>query len=393
MAKDKKKIILNRTKEGKHVNIFLIFTMIIVMAVLSLGSLAAPDRDKSDNENRFLTQKPKFSVENVLEGKFETQLEDYLSDQIVGRENWIKIMSSTLNSVGYSDVNGVYILDDGRLIERKTQAEFNSVRFKNNLEQIAEMNEAVSKSGAEVRVMLIPTAAHSYRSLANLSTNFDEEEAFKTAGDTLGDTLIDLEDAFVPDDNASDGYYYKTDHHWNYFGAEKGAAIYRDSLGLKQRDWEAEELTKDFKGTLYSKVLLSERVRDTISVPGDSVDMDVKVSIGDERYDSVYFMDRLENKDKYEVFLGGNYEKVDIYNEEPGAEDKPRLMIVKDSYANSFVPFIMDDFSLITMVDTRYFRQSVKDAVLDGEYDQVLVLYSVSNFSEEKMSLNSSLLT
>lgn len=393
MAKDKKKIILNRTKDGKHVNIFLIFTMIIVMAVLSLGSLAAPDRDKSDNENRFLTQKPKFSVENVLEGKFETQLEDYLSDQIVGRENWIKIMSSTLNSVGYSDVNGVYILDDGRLIERKTQAEFNSVRFKNNLEQIAEMNEAVSKSGAEVRVMLIPTAAHSYRSLANLSTNFDEEEAFKTAGDTLGDTLIDLEDAFVPDDNASDGYYYKTDHHWNYFGAEKGAAIYRDSLGLKQRDWEAEELTKDFKGTLYSKVLLSERVRDTISVPGDSVDMDVKVSIGDERYDSVYFMDRLENKDKYEVFLGGNYEKVDIYNEEPGAEDKPRLMIVKDSYANSFVPFIMDDFSLITMVDTRYFRQSVKDAVLDGEYDQVLVLYSVSNFSEEKMSLNSSLLT
>lgn len=393
MAKDKKKIILNRTKDGKHVNIFLIFTMIIVMAVLSLGSLAAPDRDKSDNENRFLTQKPKFSVENVLEGKFETQLEDYLSDQIVGRENWIKIMSSTLNSVGYSDVNGVYILDDGRLIERKTQAEFNSVRFKNNLEQIAEMNEEVSKSGAEVRVMLIPTAAHSYRNLANLSTNFDEEEAFIIARDTLGDILIDLEDSFVPDDNASDGYYYKTDHHWNYFGAEKGAAIYRDSLGLKQRDWEAEELTKDFKGTLYSKVLLSERVRDTISVPGDSVDMDVKVSIGDERYDSVYFMDRLENKDKYEVFLGGNYEKVDIYNEEPGAEDKPRLMIVKDSYANSFVPFIMDDFSLITMVDTRYFRQSVKDAVLDGEYDQVLVLYSVSNFSEEKMSLNSSLLT
>lgn len=393
MAKDKKKIILNRTKDGKHVNIFLIFTMIIVMAVLSLGSLAAPDRDKSDNENRFLTQKPKFSVENVLEGKFETQLEDYLSDQIVGRENWIKIMSSTLNSVGYSDVNGVYILDDGRLIERKTQAEFNSVRFKNNLEQIAEMNEEVSKSGAEVRVMLIPTAAHSYRNLANLSTNFDEEEAFIIARDTLGDILIDLEDAFVPDDNASDGYYYKTDHHWNYFGAEKGAAIYRDSLGLKQRDWEAEELTKDFKGTLYSKVLLSERVRDTISVPGDSVDVDVKVSIGEKRYDSVYFMDRLENKDKYEVFLGGNYEKVDIYNEEPGAEDKPRLMIVKDSYANSFVPFIMDDFSLITMVDTRYFRQSVKDAVLDGEYDQVLVLYSVSNFSEEKMSLNSSLLT
>ena len=103
-------------------------------------------------------------------------------------------------------------------------------------------------------------------------------------------------------------------------------------------------------------------------------------------------MDRLENKDKYEVFFGGNYEKVDIVNEGSGSKAKPRLLIVKDSYANSLVPFILDDFSLITMVDTRYFRESVKDLALDGEYDQVLVLYSVSNFSEEKMSLNTSVL-
>jgi len=391
MAKDKKKIVINKTKEGNHVNIFLIFTMVIVMAVLSLGSLAAPDREKSDNENRFLTQKPKFSVENVLEGKFESQLEDYLSDQIIGRENWIKIMSTTLKSIGSADINGVYILDDGRLIERKTQSEFNSVRFKNNLDQIVEMNNEVSEAGTEVRVMLIPTAAHSYRDKANLSTNFDEGEAFTVARDTLGDMLIDLEDAFIPEDN-SGGYYYKTDHHWNYAGAEKGASIYREALGLSQKDWEAEELTNDFKGTLYSKVLLSERVRDSISVPNDSMNMKVKVSIGDETYDSIYFMDRLENKDKYEVFFGGNYEKVDIVNEGSGAKAKPRLLIVKDSYANSFVPFILDDFSLITMVDTRYFRQSVKDLALDGEYDQVLVLYSVSNFSEEKMSLNTSVL-
>lgn len=392
MANKKKKIVLNKTKDGKHVNIFLIFTMIIVMAILSLGSLAVPDREKSDNENRYLTQKPKLSIENVLEGKFETQLEDYLSDQIIGRENWIKIMSTTLKSVGYSDVNGVYILDDGRLIERKTEAEFNSLRFRNNLGQIAEMNDEVSEAGTEVKVMLVPTAAHSYRDVANLSTNFDEEAAFAEARDALGDMLIDLEDAFIADKDAEGSYYFKTDHHWNYAGAEKGASAYRDSLGLSPKTWEAEELTRDFKGTLYSKVLLSERTRDVISVPKDSADIKVRVEIGDETYDSIYFMDRLENKDKYEVFFGGNYEKVEISNEEAGAGRRPILLIIKDSYANSFVPFILNDFSHITMVDTRYFRQSVKDLALDGEYDQVLVLYSVSNFSEEKMSLNTSVL-
>jgi hypothetical protein len=57
------------------------------------------------------------------------------------------------------------------------------------------------------------------------------------------------------------------------------------------------------------------------------------------------------------------------------------------------VPFILDDFSEITMVDPRYFRGSVKDLALDGEYDQVLILFNVADFSEEKMTLNMSLLS
>ena len=392
VKKSRKKIELNKTKEGKHVNIFLIFTVTLVMLVLSVGSFLLPDREKSDNENRYLTQAPKFSVENVLEGKFESQLEEYLSDQIIGREKWIKIMSTTLKSIGYNDANGVYMLKDGRLIERKTQAEFREDRFRSNLEQITEMEKEVSEAGTEVRVMLIPTAAYSYRNEFNMSTNFDEEAALGEAEDVLGDIFIDLRDAFVPDSEHRDRYYYKTDHHWNYDGAEKGAEIYRSALGLADKEYEPEKLTGDFKGTLYSKVLLSEFIRDTISVPKETLDMKLRVTIGDEEYDSVYFMDRLENKDKYEVFLGGNYERVDIVNEEQGAGRKPRLLIIKDSFANSFIPFILDDFSEITMVDTRYFRQSVKDLALDGEYDQVLVLYSVSNFADEKMSLLNSVL-
>ena len=252
------------------------------------------------------------------------------------------------------------------------------------------MNSEVSEAGTEVRVMLIPTAAYSYRNQENLSTNFDEDEALSLAREILGEMYVELDEAFVPDNDHKKGYYYLTDHHWNYDGAMKGAEIYRNALGMAPKTYEERELTKDFMGTLYSKVLLSDRVRDTISAPGDSFDVKVSVTIDDEIYDSIYFMDRLENKDKYEVFFGGNYDRVDILNEEPDASGKPKILIIKDSYANSFIPFILSDFSEITMVDTRYYRQSVKDLALDGEYDQVLVLYSVSNFSEEKMMLNSS---
>ena len=115
---------LNKTQSGRHVDIFLTFAVMIVMLAVIIGSAVLPDRDKSENENRFLTQAPSFSIEDILSGEYQEKLEEYLSDQIIGRDNWVKIRSSVLKSIGYNDINGVYILDDGRLIERKTQADF-----------------------------------------------------------------------------------------------------------------------------------------------------------------------------------------------------------------------------------------------------------------------------
>ncbi|MBO5994347.1 MAG: hypothetical protein J6Q41_02390 [Firmicutes bacterium] len=389
---DKKKRQLHLTEDGKHVDVFLIFAICFVVILLSVGQLILPDRKMSDNENRYLTQAPKFDVTDILEGKFESQLEEYLADQIPGRENWIKIMSTLSTSIGMTDVNGVYILKDGRLIERKTEADFNARRFRNNLENVAEFQKEVSEGGTEVRMLLVPTAAYSYREEFNASTNFDEVAAMDQAKEVLGDTLIDFRDDLMPDKEGSRGYYYLTDHHWNYDGAEKGARAYMESIGKKLQDFNPEKLSDDFMGTLYSKILLTERVRDRIEIPEESKDIKVKVTIEDEKYDSIYFMDRLEKKDKYEVFFGGNYDRVDIVNKEEGAKNKPKLMIVKDSYANSFVPFILGDFREITLIDTRYYRESVKDLALDGEYDDVLVLYSIPNFSEEKLNLNESMI-
>ena len=389
---DKKKRQLHLTEDGKHVDVFLIFAICFVVILLSVGQLILPDREMSDNENRYLTQAPKFDVTDILEGKFESQLEEYLADQIPGRENWIKIMSTLSTSIGMTDVNGVYILKDGRLIERKTEADFNARRFRNNLENVAEFQKEVSEGGTEVRMLLVPTAAYSYREEFNASTNFDEVAAMDQAKEVLGDTLIDFRDDLMPDKDNSRGYYYLTDHHWNYDGAEKGARAYMESIGKKLQDFNPEKLSDDFMGTLYSKILLTERVRDRIEIPEESKDIKVKVTIEDEKYDSIYFMDRLDKKDKYEVFFGGNYDRVDIVNKEEGAKNKPKLMIVKDSYANSFVPFILGDFREITLIDTRYYRESVKDLALDGEYDDVLVLYSIPNFSEEKLNLNESMI-
>ena len=393
MRKERKKIFEIKTvQDGQHVDVFLIFVFILIMVLLSVGSLLLPDREMSENENRYLTQAPKLSTGDILSGKFETQLEDYLSDQIIGRENWIKIMAGTLKDLRFKDVNGVYLMDGGRLAERLTQADFKIDRYIKNLKEIKTLREELDD--AAINVLLVPSAAYSYREEFNMSTNFNEKEALDTARAELGDMYIELDDKLMPETTA-DGRkdcYFLTDHHWNYYGAEIAAREFRNRIGLEDRTWEPEELTRDFMGTLYSKVLLNERTRDVISVPEDSLDAKVKVTIEDEDHDSIYFMDRLEQKDKYEVFLGGNYDRVDIVNEDDSSKDKPTLLIVKDSYANSFVPFIINDFSKITLVDTRYYKQSVLDTAEDEGFDQVLILYSISNFSEEKMMLTETML-
>ena len=50
-------------------------------------------------------------------------------------------------------------------------------------------------------------------------------------------------------------------------------------------------------------------------------------------------------------------------------------------FANSFVPYIAEDYSSITMIDPRYFGGSVSQIAED--YDDVLILYGMSEFASD----------
>ena len=131
---------------------------------------------------------------------------------------------------------------------------------------------------------------------------------------------------------------------------------------------------------------------DIIETSADARNADIKVEIEGKEYNSLYFDEYLGKKDKYAVYFGGNYAEVDIMTgaEEYGQTSKEKLLIIKDSFANSMVPFLLDDFSEITMVDTRFYRGDISR--LAEDYDRVLLVYSVNNFAKEKMVLTGSLL-
>ena len=134
-------------------------------------------------------------------------------------------------------------------------------------------------------------------------------------------------------------------------------------------------------------MLLDTLSADTIETPSAALNRSCKVKFSGKTYDSLYFKEYLEKKDKYAVYFGGNYDKVDIEtcrDTKCGVKDK--ILIIKDSFANSFVPYLMDDYDEITMIDTRYYRGNVTELVQD--YNEVLVLYGIDNFAGEKMNLS-----
>ena len=100
---------------------------------------------------------------------------------------------------------------------------------------------------------------------------------------------------------------------------------------------------------------------------------------------SIYDMDALGKKDKYMVFLGGNYPLIRITT--PGRNNR-KLLIIKDSYANTLVPFLLEHYDEIYMVDPRYYTDSIEKLVRDEHIDNIMILYNVITFVEDQSILN-----
>ena len=372
----------------KKNNLILISVSAVLLLALSIGTILTPDVDFSPNENRYLQKAPKLTAENILSGQFSEDAESYLSDQIIGRESWVRLKGMTEASLGVRDMNGIYLCRDGRAVERITEEDFDWNQYVRNLNQLAQVRD---DAGIPMDVLIVPSAASIYAdTLPDHALRFDEEKAFEKAEAILGDSLVDLRQT-LKEGALEDGVFFKSDHHWTNYGAFLGYKAWLSHLGVDTSPLtydmtEPELLSDDFHGTLYSKVLLNTLGTDTILAPAYSRRAECTVEIEGERYDSIYFDQKLDEKDKYAVYFGGNYDRVDI----TCMEGDGAVLIIKDSFANSFVPYLMGDYEHITMVDPRYFREDVTS--LASGCDRILVIYSIKDLAEQKMNLAASLM-
>ena len=344
-----------------------------ILVGLALASLLTPEREFSPNENRYLQLKPELSWATLMDGSFTQKAEDYVSDQIALRDTWMETASLVQRAALRLEINDTWLGRSGRYFAKVTPDTFDTDQYHKNLEQVRTFFD--SNPDKDCRVMMVPTPAYMLRD--DLPANaplFDADTCFGTLLNEFGKQAIDLRPALIP--HAAD-MYYRTDHHWTSEGALTAYGAWCSATGHTDQGWALETASTTFRGTLYSKVLLPDSPYDRVSIASDAVirsmDCDGEVS------DSLYSLAALEEKDHYKIFMGGNYAKVVI---DTGANTDKSLLVVKDSFANSFLPFLVKDYDTITVLDLRFYREGVQP--LADEADDILVLYELTNFAADK---------
>ena len=181
--------------------------------------------------------------------------------------------------------------------------------------------------------------------------------------------------------------FYRTDHHWTTLGAFYSYQRLGDFMNFTPKDsddYDIELVSNSFNGALASKSGYDTKQKDKVRVyiPKDENDK-VVVNYEEEQKKTatLYESDKLDEKDKYQVFLGGNHPIVKI---DTSSTSGKTLLIFKDSYANSFTPFLLKDYKTITIVDYRYFSGNLQSIVESNNITDVLVLYEMSNFMKDK---------
>ena len=368
-----------RKVQEQLVGIIFILTLFLFLII----NVIVPDREKSVQENRMLATKPKFRLSTLISGDYDEKFEAYMDDQFVGRDMWRKL-KVTVDRIGGSRLeNGVYIGKNGQLLEQIEVAD--ETHLAANIKAIKSFSESQSK--IPVRMMLVPDAANVLNhSLPALAKPEDQTQMFSMVRKDLGDSVEWIDVSTELNKHKTEKIYYKTDHHWTTLGAFYAFQAAAPSLGIEgdlSGKYVSYAVSNSFNGMLASKsgVNLGEKEQIDIYVPTEE-DTDLIVDYVDEgkRSTSLYDSSKLKEKDQYTVFLGGNSSLLDIRTVSTSTK---RLLLVKDSFANSFIPFLTPYYREIVVVDPRYYSGTINDLMDSYRISEVLFLYSGNTFFKD----------
>lgn len=360
-----------------HLALALTGAFCVYLGGVFTASLLLPDKTFLENENRLPAARPVFSLAAFLRGDYTKDAESYVTDQFPLRDLAMALHAGSERALGKTIIGNVYFGTDGALYQRVDEP--SGERLKKNTDAVENFAAAVD---VPVVLSLIPTAAEIYREYLPRDAPSANQLGI------IDQICPELRQAEYTDcykeiyDYKNDNIFYRTDHHWTSLGAYHGYHALLQAWGFAPRMLESygvpETVSIDFYGTLARTAGAPWVTRDEIqriANPNCTVEILDKNQLG-----ALYAPHMLESTDQYRYFLGGSHALVKITGEK---KDGERLLVIRDSYADSLAPFLAGDFAEVHLTDLRYMKLALSDYVKKNAIDRVLVLYSVPNFTTD----------
>lgn len=372
--------------QNKTLKVLCIIMAVVFCTIISSVTfylLLTPDKEMSENENRVLAKKPSLTLSSLIDGSYMTNFESWLSDQFPLRDKIISTKTAIDRLTGKKEENGVYIGQDGFLFEK--QSAYQEDKVNDTTKAIASFSS--SYKNLKQAFLLSPNSTYILSSkLPEYVTQQSQKAQLAAIKKSLSKSNLNWVDCLSIFEKESDKtkLFYRTDHHWTTYAAHLAFLnlMKQWEISTDKTQFSFSAVSNTFQGTLASSSGVSD-IYDSISIctvtkPKNTSVINYESS---KTKTATYFdKSKLENKNQYEVFLGGNYDKIIISTT---AQTNRTLLIFKDSYANCMLAMFEPYFSKIVVIDPRYCNDDISKIMKDYDFTHILFLYNLNTFLED----------
>ena len=285
------------------------------------------------------------------------------------------------NAVTVSDDTQVIVHSDTYLLEIGDRL---MEQYGNAYQKMAVYAEDLNKlktqlPDAKVYCLMAPTAVEFYAPAKyNSGMSKSQYEGISYIYERLdGITPVD---AYTEIAAHTDEYlYFRSDHHWTQRGAYYAYLAFAKSAEftpVNKDDLQTGRLSP-FLGSLYkeNKTAALENNPDYVEYFMPLVNTTATASERDaamtDSYSIKVINTEITSSNKYLAFVGGDHGVVKITTD---AQSERSIVVIKESYANAFVPWLCANYRTIYVLDPRQLTVNLSDFVKTNSIGEVLFL-------------------
>ncbi|WP_042271356.1 DHHW family protein [[Clostridium] dakarense] len=363
----------------KYITIIFFFGFIFIVPIVTLST---PDKKINEIENKILTQFPEFNLSSIKSKRFMKNFDNYTSDQFPFRTDFIKLKNIYNYTIGNREFRDIYMSKDGRLMEKFI---FNKDIIDKNISQATMLsNYLYDNYNINSKLIVIPTSIAFYEDLLpSWSYNDSQETSLNYIEGNINSSKLSFYNPYSILSKNKDKYiYFNTDHHWTQLGAK---IVYDDLYNYNLDGYiysNYDKVSDNFYGTYYSKAILPNIKGDAIFAYKNYNNFKMSIDFS-KTFNTLYNEDKLNGKNKYQYFLHGDPGFAVI---EGNPSKHNEILIFKDSYAHSFIPFLTNDYNKIHVVDPRYYTLDIDDYLNNNKnIKEVLFINNLQTFNSDEL--------